>query len=225
MHVSFPTTFFVKSQMWKISRHQRNCPLLTGGVGVASIPYCCVTCYTSVPGSCHNQSISTDFCVENRRVWNNFPLLHAQNLKPGHVNKTQVQPLTVLTKTMSKQTVYYISALSLPRPPWECFLEVFCWIKPTKKHFLGGPGMHFSKKQTSKAPWRFLREANVPRQKKRLLLLTGPRPKARENKGRRRGFRLNECCCSTCKPFANETERPNMLCLFLALGSCSFNTY
>ena len=31
----------------------------------------------------------------------------------------------------------------LPGPPKVCFLEVFCYIKPTKKHSFGGLGMCF----------------------------------------------------------------------------------
>ena len=28
----------------------------------------------------------------------------------------------------------------IPRPPKVCFLEVFSYLKPTKKHTFGGPG-------------------------------------------------------------------------------------
>ena len=33
-----------------------------------------------------------------------------------------------------------VNKQNTPGPPKECFLEVFCYIKPTKKHSFGGPG-------------------------------------------------------------------------------------
>ena len=43
--------------------------------------------------------------------------------------------------TASGYISYILSMYLLPGPPKVCFLEVFSYIKPTKKHTFGGPGI------------------------------------------------------------------------------------